>query len=273
MVDDLPKVTVVTVAKDAQSVIEKTISSVLSQDYENVEYIVIDGGSQDTTIAIIQKYADSIDQFVSEPDDGIYDAMNKAAELASGDWIVYMNAGDLFYGKDSIGRLLPSLQSDADVILAGVEEILTDNVETRRFQRLPRPVEAVWKHMPASHQSTLVRTKLQKMYKFDTSYVWCADHDLLARLYRDNKKFVSEPFLFCFFDCVGGLSRDPAVFIQERWRLSMGLVPYVRRLSYYGYEWFHCKVWGRCTNFAKQFLSKTVILKLRQLRGTDGFKI
>ncbi|MEL6603248.1 MAG: glycosyltransferase family 2 protein [Cyanobacteria bacterium J06614_10] len=268
----LPKVTVVTVVRNGQSVIEETILSVLDQDYPNIEYIVVDGDSKDDTCSIIQRYRERIARFVSEPDNGIYDAMNKAAEMASGEWIVYMNAGDAFYEKASISRLLPSLRSDADVIFAGVEEVLQDDVETRRFQRMPSAIERIWKQMPTSHQATFVRANVQRAYKFDTRYVWCADHDLLARLYRDRKTFVSEPCLFCVFDCGGGRSRDPVLFIKERWRLSAGLVAWPKRLLHYGYEWCHCSIWGRCVRFLKQFLSPSMIVRLRRLRGTSGVR-
>lgn len=273
MPSSLPRVTVVTVVRNAQLVIENTIVSVLNQNYQNVEYIVIDGDSDDTTCDIIHRYCNGIDRFVSEPDGGIYDAMNKAAEMASGDWIVYMNAGDLFYCKNSISRLLPSLQSDADVIFAGVEEILQDDFETRRFQRLPRPIEDIWKHIPTSHQATIVRTDTQRAYGFDTSYVWCADHDLLVRLYQDGKKFVSETYLFCCFDCGSGYDRDPIVFIKERWRLSTGIVSLPKRLLHYGYEWLQYKGWGQCVRFVKRFLPRSTILRLRRIRGTDGWRI
>jgi glycosyltransferase involved in cell wall biosynthesis len=102
---DRPLVTVITVVFNGAGEIEETIRSVIQQTYDNVEYIVIDGGSTDGTLEIIGKYGDAIDHWVSEPDRGIYDAMNKGIRLAQGEWLNFMNAGDLFSAKDVVARI------------------------------------------------------------------------------------------------------------------------------------------------------------------------
>ena len=98
-------ISVVTVSYNAVSTIEQTILSVINQTYPNVEYIIIDGGSTDGTVDIIKKYADKIAYWVSEPDKGIYDAMNKGVVVATGEWINFMNAGDIFTDSDVIDKL------------------------------------------------------------------------------------------------------------------------------------------------------------------------
>lgn len=266
-----PKITVVTVVRNAEETIETTLKSVLAQDYPNLEYIVVDGDSEDATPSIIQSYIDHIDRYVREPDQGIYDAMNKASELASGIWILYMNAGDRFYASDSLSLLTHALYSDADVISAGVVEVLVDCLETRAFRRMPRPVEKIWYQMPTSHQATLVRLAVQQQYRFDTRYQWCADHDMLARIYRDGKKFMNENSLLCIFDCSSsGTHRNPYRYIQERWQLSQGLAPLHQRLSRYGKEWVHCTIWGKVVGFIKLLLPNSTLLYLRRIRGTAG---
>lgn len=100
------KISVITVCYNAADTLEKTIQSVLGQTYPNIEYIIIDGGSTDGTVDIIHKYTDRIAYWVSEPDGGIYDAMNKGIERATGEWINFMNAGDIFCDKFVLTNIL-----------------------------------------------------------------------------------------------------------------------------------------------------------------------
>ncbi|RHJ54940.1 glycosyltransferase family 2 protein [Bacteroides sp. AM10-21B] len=99
------KISVVTVCYNAADTIERTMLSVLNQTYHDIEYIIIDGGSTDGTVDIIRKYADKIAYWVSEPDKGIYDAMNKGIKVATGEWINFMNAGDIFCDKNVLTNI------------------------------------------------------------------------------------------------------------------------------------------------------------------------
>jgi glycosyltransferase involved in cell wall biosynthesis len=103
---DKPLITVVTVVFNSESAIEETILSVIGQTYDNIEYIVVDGGSADRTIEVIKQYEHAIDFWISEPDRGIYDAMNKGIELSSGDWLSFMNAQDQFLTEGSVETLV-----------------------------------------------------------------------------------------------------------------------------------------------------------------------
>jgi len=105
------KISIITVCYNSESTIEDTIKSVLSQDYDDIEYIIIDGGSKDGTIGIVDKYADRIAKIVSEPDKGIYDAMNKGIGLATGELIGILNSDDLFASRDTISRVFEKIKS------------------------------------------------------------------------------------------------------------------------------------------------------------------
>ena len=116
-----PLVSIITVVYNAEEFLEETILSVLNQDYKNIEYIIIDGGSTDLTLDIIKKYHEKIDIFVSEDDKGIFDAMNKGIGLANGEWLNFLNAGDvLCFDKFDWHKFKSDLQdSGADIIACG----------------------------------------------------------------------------------------------------------------------------------------------------------
>lgn len=98
-IESKPFITIITVTFNADQYLEKTIESAINQNYDNVEYIIVDGGSNDDTLKIIEKYEDHIDYWVSETDNGIYDAMNKGIDLARGNGLLFLNAGDHFVGN------------------------------------------------------------------------------------------------------------------------------------------------------------------------------
>lgn len=111
-----PLITIVTVCYNSVELIEKTLKSVTKQIYANKEYVVIDGASSDGTKKIVEQFIDSIDFFVSEPDKGIYHAMNKAVEVAKGEWVIFMNAGDLFVNNEVVAKVSSALSDKDDVV-------------------------------------------------------------------------------------------------------------------------------------------------------------
>ena len=119
--DPKMKISVVTVCYNSVDTIEETMLSVLNQTYSDVEYIIIDGGSTDGTVDIIKKYADRIAYWVSEPDNSIYDAMNKGIAVATGDYINFMNSGDSFASKDSISNVLTNIKEDIDIVFGDTD--------------------------------------------------------------------------------------------------------------------------------------------------------
>lgn len=198
-----PLITVVTVVYNAIKEIEGTILSVLNQTYPNIEYIVIDGDSKDGTLDIIKNYSERIDLWISEPDKGIYDAMNKAIDKATGDWILFMNAGDYFYSRESVSDVFTekSDYNGFDVVYGDAE------FRVKRFSYIVEAMEAAPdRFMPFSHQAAFTRTHLAKEYKFNTEYKIAADTDFFLRLIRNNYVFKHVSVVVCSYDAHQGVS-------------------------------------------------------------------
>jgi glycosyltransferase involved in cell wall biosynthesis len=153
-----PIITVITVVFNAGRGLEETILSVLNQTYSNIEYIVIDGGSTDETREILNKYDRAIDYWVSEPDRGIYDAMNKGIKASSGDWLNFLNAKDRFYSTQTIQVLADNyLQGAAKFIYSDV--LLTTGGNSKKIEMMPRHI---CKHesLIINHQAAIYRKSL-----------------------------------------------------------------------------------------------------------------
>lgn len=188
MNSQIPKISVVTVCYNAVGTIEKTILSVINQTYPNIEYIIIDGASTDGTVDIINQYRDKIAYFVSEPDKGIYDAMNKGIKAATGDWINFMNSGDTFYDREVVTKVVKELDKDADVAFGDVAYRI-DGVSYRErakpfYEHLP-----LHHSMGFNHQSTFVKTEVAKKLKFDLNYRLASDYNMIITIYSNNGVF------------------------------------------------------------------------------------
>ncbi len=179
-------ITVVTVVFNGEQFIEKTIQNVLSQTYDNVEYIVIDGGSTDGTLGIIMKYETAIDYIISDKDNGIYDAMNKGIKLASGDWINFMNAGDSFFTATTLDAIFNKSLDDGDVIYGNVD-IRYNGFS--RTQSAGSPAK-LWKGMQFSHQSTFISLKYHKRKLYNSLNRIVADMEFFYQAYSEDITFI-----------------------------------------------------------------------------------
>ncbi len=182
--DKLPLITIITVVKNGREYIQDTMDSVFSQEYKNIEYIVVDGCSNDGTSEIIYDNEDKIDLIIREDDAGIYFAMNKGINSANGILIGFLNASDLLY-SDSISRLADAFQqNDFDYSLgpAHIEDLETGVIT------ISKPLEAIsfqprqYIGMPSPHLAIYMKTKVIKdLGKFDVQYKLSADYDLMLR--------------------------------------------------------------------------------------------
>lgn len=166
-----PKISIITVVYNGKDLIEGTINSVLNQTYQNIEYTIIDGGSKDGTLEIIKKYESKISKWKSEPDNGLYDAMNKGLKVATGDFVWFMNAGDWIFEKDTIEKMVRKCEKETDVLFGEVM-LVNDNrkhLGTRSentTQKLPKKLnwKSLKKGMVVCHQAFLPRRNLAPLY-------------------------------------------------------------------------------------------------------------
>lgn len=207
------KISVVTVCFNAAATIEKTILSVINQTYKNIEYIIIDGGSTDGTVDIIKKYADRIAYWVSEPDKGIYDAMNKGINVATGEWINFMNAGDCFYNDNVVSSLLDDVDSLYDVIYGDAIYLRTKGTELVKGE----DIQYIKRNMPNTHQAFFVRTENAKKIGFDLKYKYAADYNMIYHIYRERmgENILYKPIIVCEYEAVEGVSMKAGLAVQR----------------------------------------------------------
>lgn len=172
------KLTIITVAYNAKDTIAQTISSVAAQTTEYVEYLIIDGASSDGTVDILRQMSSDIDYWLSEPDNGIYDAMNKGIAMASGEWIMFLNADDYLASARSIQFLLEAADDSIDIV-AG-KTIMKSAHDERLFH--PSRHFGLMLQLPFMHPAIIVRRSVFEICGyFDTRYRLAADCDFLLR--------------------------------------------------------------------------------------------
>lgn len=200
-----PLVSVITVVLNGEKYLEQTIKSVLSQTYNNIEYIIIDGQSTDKTLDIIKKHETKIDYWLSEKDGGIYDAMNKGINLAKGEIIGILNADD-FYSPDAILNVTNTfLKTDADV-LHGDIILLNNDIQTR----MQPEIQKMMQQPSVFHPTCFVKKQVySRIGDFNTDYKISADYDFLLRCLKSNFKFEYISQVLTYFR-PGGMSASCA---------------------------------------------------------------
>lgn len=211
------KISIVTVVYNGVESVENTILSVRNQTYNNIEYIIIDGGSIDGTQDVIKQYEEKVSYWVSEPDKGIYDAMNKGIKIAKGDWILFLNAGDVFFNHDLLTVVQNEL-CDCDV-LYGKTAIKQKNgdMSIRDFY----PLWMDWKVIPYCHQSVLIKRKFLLEALFDTNYKIGADYNQYFGLKAKKAKFKSVNKIISIYDNNGFSSLNQKRLLSEYKKISL----------------------------------------------------
>ncbi len=211
------KITVVTVCRNAENCIGETIESVLLQEYDDYEYLVIDGASTDNTLNILQSFegpfaSKNIDfRYISEPDKGIYDAMNKSLDMADGEWILFMNAGDGFFDRDVLSNVFGNDHTGTDVIYGDI--LMKDN-DHYKLEREGKPDDQT-DHSPICHQAMFTRCDVLKEYRFDTGYTLAADYDTMIRMFRDGRRFKKLDEIISIFEMGGASYKQSVDYLKQ----------------------------------------------------------
>lgn len=218
-----PKFSVITVCYNAQATLEDTIQSVIAQTYHHVEYIIVDGASKDRTLSIINRYRDRITTVVSEPDKGLYDAMNKGLRLATGDYVCFLNAGDSFHEDDTLQQMVHTLRELTELpdVLYGETALVDAEGHFVRMRRLQAPEHLTWhsfrQGMLVCHQAFFAKRTLAEPY--DLRYRFSADFDWCIRIMKKSKVLHNTHLTLIDYLEEGMTTRNHKASLHERFRI------------------------------------------------------
>lgn len=214
------KFSIITCTYNAAETLERTIRSVDAQTYPGIELLIIDGASKDGTleIAATSKRA----KVISEPDKGLYDAMNKGIRMATGDYIIFLNAGDKFHSNDTFEKVAAMIKDAPDVIYG--ETALVDNDgEFKRMRRLQAPENLSWKSfkkgMLVCHQSFWVKRELAARTPYDLTYRYSADVDWCIRIMKQSKVLFNTHETLIDYLEEGMTTKNRKASLKERFRI------------------------------------------------------
>src|SRR3954470_680599 len=225
-----PKISIITVVFNAQALIEQTIKSVLEQTYPLIEYIIIDGASTDHTLQIIEPYRSRLAFMLSEKDTGIYDAMNKGLKAATGEYVLFLNAGDLLNDSKVI-EMIFNQAANADVYY-GNTTIIDSQGNNLGDRRLKPPANLNWKSlrfgMCVSHQSFIAKRSLCEPY--DVQYSLSSDIDWVIRILKKSHSMVNVNQTISKFLKGGSSAKGRTKALKERFKIMVihyGFIPTV----------------------------------------------
>lgn len=210
----MKKFSIITVCLNTEKQISETIASVLEQTCTDFEYIIKDGISKDRTVSVARSFSSAFEEkgipfrVISQPDKGIYDAMNQATQEAQGEWVLYMNAGDQFADR----YVLSTVEKHGNLEAADI--VYGDRVESADAGYLYRkvyPLERMRDRLPFCHQSVFAKKSLYEQLSYSLQYRLCSDYAFFFHWYQEKKRFVYLPIAICIFDRHGASSDGKAV--------------------------------------------------------------
>lgn len=234
-----PLISIITVTYNAENTIERTLQSVESQSYPNIEHVIIDGCSTDHTFAHVQRYVERNGErmrsirVVREPDNGLYDAMNKGIQQATGDYLVFLNAGDRLHESTTIEEMVGKMDWQRNranyAVVYGETDFVDDKGKFLRHRRLQAPEKLTSKSfrsgMLVCHQSFYVRTDLAKATPYDLRYRYSADYDwcirVMLRAEHRRLRFLNTGLILTDYLNEGLTTKNHRKSLIERFRLMV----------------------------------------------------
>jgi glycosyltransferase involved in cell wall biosynthesis len=232
-----PLISIITVVFNGENAIGRTIESIVGQSYKGIEYIIIDGNSNDLTLEVIRQY-EGVSMLISEPDTGLYDAMNKGLKTATGDYVWFLNSGDQLYSHDTVEKIVGGLEGEPDIIYGGTM-IIDENQLEIGDRRLKPPENLTWKSfrqgMVVCHQSLIVKRALAPEYNL--SYRLSADIDWAIRASKKASLIHNTNLILSKFLEGGMTEHNIRAGLKERFRIMTrfyGFIPTVLRHFLFG---------------------------------------
>jgi glycosyltransferase involved in cell wall biosynthesis len=209
-------ISIVTVVYNAENLLERTIQSVINQTYSHIEYIIIDGGSTDNTLNIINKYKQFIKYWISEKDKGIYDAMNKGTIHCNGEWIIYLNAGDVFYNENVLKNIFNRKYQKNTGCIFGDTYLINEMGDMHLDTVYPFWLqETPIKHKGICHQACFIHKEVAYKFPYDITYRISADFKLLVDIRKNNYAFYYCKIPVCIFERNGMSTRYYKLALKE----------------------------------------------------------
>jgi glycosyltransferase involved in cell wall biosynthesis len=239
------KFSIITVTYNAAQWLERTIQSILPQP--GIEYIIVDGGSTDETLDIIRKYESNISHWISEPDKGLYDAMNKGLQLATGDYVWFINAGDTVYSENTVREITELLDTKhLPDIIYGETEMVDASGNSLGMRRLKAPEKLTWKSfkmgMLVSHQSFIVKRTIATNY--DLTYRYASDIDWCIRCLKKTGSIFNTHLILSHFLEAGLSAANRKASLKERYRIMCdyyGKIPTQIRHFWFAIRFYFAK--------------------------------
>ena len=233
------KLSVITVTWNAAATLERTLLSVREQSWPHLEHLVIDGGSNDGTLVLISRHHHERLRWVSEPDKGLYDAMNKGAAMATGDYLCFLNAGDTFFAAESVEMMMRSLEGESTPdILYGETAIVDDAGTFLHMRRLKAPEKLCWKSfrqgMVVCHQAFIVKRNLFEPY--DLTYRYSSDFDWSIRMMKKAGSIYNTRLTLINYLNEGMTTHNRKASLKERYHIMA--IHYGQLSTFANHLWF-----------------------------------